>query len=318
MGESDAAQQQPQSERYWFSPQARRRPKQSQATPDPGDSAASATLGAGFLPVDVSLAIGSGDAKESGEPREAAAKDARRRTAASAVTPVPASLVPAVQASLTATATATASVSPTATATVAPTSTARALTAPAVTLPPVPLPDLPLPLPSGTPNGPSETAVAPAGDATTQAAPESRQSQAVPELQAARQAPAVPRPQAPQVPATTVAPAAARPSSTDGAARSAEAVPGSSASADGASGTAGSPGADRLASAARGLGQVADTRVPRAATLPGSAAASSTVRSTGTLTPAQSGMQTAVVWLGIGLVAVGGAAGLVYLRLRKP
>jgi len=264
----------------------------------------------------VSLTIGSGDAKESGEPREAAAKDARRRTAASAVTPVPASLVPAVQASLSATA--TASVSPTASATVAPTSTARALTAPAVTLPPVPLPDLPLPLPSGTPNGPSETAVAPAGDATTQAAPESRQSQAVPELQAARQAPAVPRPQAPQVPATTVAPAAARPSSTDGAARSAEAVPGSSASADGASGTAGSPGADRLASAARGLGQVADTRVPRAATLPGSAAASSTVRSTGTLTPAQSGMQTAVVWLGIGLVAVGGAAGLVYLRLRKP
>ncbi|KQQ80258.1 hypothetical protein ASF64_13825 [Arthrobacter sp. Leaf137] len=177
---------------------------------------------------------------------------------------------------------------------------------------------MPLPLPSGTPNGPSETVVAPAGDATTQAAPESRQSQAVPELQAARQAPAVPRPQAPQVPSTTVAPAAARPSSTDGAARSAEAVPGSSASADGASGTAGSPGADRLASAARGLGQVADTRVPRAATLPGSAAASSTVRSTGTLTPAQSGMQTAVVWLGIGLVAVGGAAGLVYLRLRKP
>jgi len=290
----------------------------SQATPDPGDSTASATLGAGFLPVDVSLTIGSGDAKESGEPRQAAAKDARRRTAASAVSPVPASLVPAVQASLTATATATASVSPTASATVAPTSTARALTAPAVTLPPVPLPDLPLPLPSGTPNGPSETAVAPAGDATTQAAPESRQSQAVPELQAARQAPAVPRPQAPQVPATTVAPAAARPSSTDGAARSAEAVPGSSASADGASGTAGSPGADRLASAARGLGQVADTRVPRAATLPGSAAASSTVRSTGTLTPAQSGMQTAVVWLGIGLVAVGGAAGLVYLRLRKP
>jgi hypothetical protein len=99
---------------------------------------------------------------------------------------------------------------------------------------------------------------------------------------------------------------------------SAEAAPGSNASAGRASGTPGSTGADRLVSAASGLEQVADTRVPRAATLPGSAAASSTVRSAGTLTPAQPKMQTAVVWLGVGLVAVGGAAGLVYLRLRKP
>ena len=288
----------------------------SQADPgtaDPGVSTASATLDAGSLPVNVSLAVGSGAAKEPGQPRETAtAKDTRRRTAAPAVVSVPASLVPAVQASLTATATATA------TAAVAPTSSARGLTAPAVTLPPVPLPDLPLPLPSGSPTGPSGTASAPAGAATTQAAPETQQPQAAPEVLAAQQAPADPRANAPQVPETAAAPAVSQPSSSDGATTSAEAVPGSNASAGGVSGTAGSTGADRLVSAGRGLGQVADTRVPRAATLPGSAAASSTVRSTGTLTPAQSEMQTAVVWLGIGLVAVGGAAGLVYLRLRKP
>ncbi|ACL40457.1 conserved hypothetical protein [Pseudarthrobacter chlorophenolicus A6] len=287
-----------------------------QGTLDPGDSRASATLDAGFLPVGVSLTAGPGAARVSGESHEtAAAKDTRRRTPASAGIPVPASLVPAVQASLTAAATATVAPTATATATVAPTSTAGSLTAPAVTLPPVPLPDLPLPLPSGTPTTSAATDPAPA--ATIPAAPETRQSPAVPE-QAARQGAVVPLAQAPQVPAPAAAPAVAQPSSTEGAAPLAEAVPGSNAAAGGAWDTAGSAGVDRLVSAAKGPERVADTRVPRAATLPGSAAASSTVRSTGTLTPVQSEMQTAVVWLGIGLVAVGGAAGLVYLRLRKP
>lgn len=232
-----------------------------------------------------------------------------------AIPAVPGALLPAVKASLapgstTATAQATAQASMTG----------------------LPLPDVPLPTVSGTPlvtGGPTTSTAAPAGGASstatrpgsgTQPGPTSATAPGVAPAAGTSPAGGAPAP-TPPLPGTEAAgqasgsqDAVAAPGGAAGTATGGEA--GGDAAGPAASGGAVAPSPTLPTSLPTALSinarQSQPTRVPQAAAAP--AGPGRAVSSTGPLPD----MPDAMVWLGAGLVGVGAAAGLVFLRMRRP
>lgn len=246
------------------------------------------------------------------------AKDGSTATPRGKAPAVPGALLPAVEASLSAGST-----------------TAMAQATAQDSMTGLPLPDVPLPSFSGTPlvpGGSTTSPEAPAGGASSTATRPGSSTQPVPtKATAPGVAPAAGTSAAAGAPAPT--PPALGTGTGDQAVGAKDAVQ----AAGGAAGTAGTSaggesGGDAAGQAAGGAAvapspalptslptglsinarQSQPTRAPQAAAAP--AGPGSAVSSTGPLPD----MPDAMVWLGAGLVGVGAAAGLVFLRMRRP
>ncbi|MGX5716978.1 hypothetical protein [Arthrobacter sp. MAHUQ-56] len=236
-------------------------------------------------------------------PRDPAAQaSGRPQPAPRASLSVPAPLLPAVKASLAAGTT-------TGQATVAASEPSLATTT-------LPLPDLPLPAPSGTTLAPSTptpaaasspASAAPAAPAPATASAPPHAAQAVPPAPAA----------AVQSPGGMVAGSAApAPGAGTQAGTATAGAPDEGNEADMAAGAA--PAAPVVPGTAGSTVPTAFARQPHPAGTPQAAGVPADghrpVSSTGPI----AGLPDAMVWLGVGLVGIGTAAGLVFFRLRRP
>lgn len=97
------------------------------------------------------------------------------------------------------------------------------------------------------------------------------------------------------------------------------AVPGAPSEGDEAGTAAGAGSAAPVASGAAGTAlPTAFARQPHPAQTPQAAGVPAGGRSAVSSTATIAGLPDAMVWLGVGLVGVGTAAGLVFFRLRRP
>ena len=315
--------------------------------PAPPQDPAAQSSSAATVPAEAAARLGAmraqWDSREDDRPAAARVP----RPGATTLPAVPGALLPAVTASLTTSSLATSSPSPSPTPS-APATADASLTA-------LPLPDLPLPIASGTPlvtAGQTTPSASPTATTSSQTpSPQAPSSQPPSAQEPSSKAPAqsgsptAPGPGTASAPGIAPAPGSSpTPGASTGAA-AAGAVPppsgilgtGAAASGQAAGTQAGTPGSavgTGSAEGAAGQAGPADpgatpspalptalsinarhsqpNRTPQAAGAP--AGTGHSVSSTEPLP----GMSGAMVWLGAGLVGVGAAAGLVFLRMRRP